>query len=56
MTGGISFEAEQDEIVNCYLCKYRIPMDDILEAKANAYKTKLIEESYNYKFTSVKST
>jgi len=49
-TGGIYFKADVEELAYCDLCKSNVFIKDLHEVMTNAYRTKLIEASYNYKY------
>jgi len=48
--GGVTFKDAFRESVFCNLCKYSIPVYQFHDAMVNAYRTKLIERTYNSKY------
>ena len=50
-TGGISFRKNYCETSFCTLCQYSVAINCLHELIFNAFKTKLIEDSYNTKYT-----
>lgn len=50
VTGGVHFDESLSPIVYCKLCSQRFRIDDLHNVMTSAYKTKLIESSFNYKF------
>jgi len=51
LTGGVFFSLEDGEdFAECDICSHKLQVDSIIDMKANALRTVLLEKSYNYKF------
>ena len=51
LSGGINFRDSIMDVVGCTLCYCTIPIYQLCDLVFNTYKTKLIEEIYNHKFS-----
>lgn len=49
--GGLKFKGSILESVYCDKCRYDIPMNYLYDAMCSAYKTKLLEKTYNSVYT-----